>query len=59
MNSGSIQAVLLVLGAALVVLGAALISAPGGLLALGVLMLLAVADLRSGDDGAPGSGGTT
>lgn len=58
MNSGSIQAVLLVLGAALVVLGAALISAPGGLLALGVLMLLAVADLRGPGGGTPG-GGTT
>lgn len=40
------QAVLLVLGVAAVITGAALICLPGGLLAAGVLAILALADLR-------------
>lgn len=43
---GSAQAVLLVAGSVLVVAGAAVLAWPAGLLALGVLMLLAVVDLR-------------
>lgn len=40
------QAVLLVLGVLAVITGATLISLPGGLLAAGVLAILALIDLR-------------
>lgn len=40
------EAVLLLLGAALVILGCALITWPAGLLAFGVLLILAAVDLR-------------
>lgn len=46
MSGGQVLQLLILAGAVLVVLGASLITVPFGVLALGVLMLLAAVDLR-------------